>query len=124
MKAWPYPKWIAHRGAGKLAPENTLAAFELGAKFGYRMFECDAKLSQDGVTFLLHDAHLERTTNGTGVAGSHDWSHLSQLDAGSWHSKTYAGTTLPTLESIAQFCLAHDYFLNIEIKFKIFFLLH
>ena len=46
---WPYPFWIAHRGAGKLAPENTLAAFRLGAQHGYRMFECDAKLSADGV---------------------------------------------------------------------------
>jgi glycerophosphoryl diester phosphodiesterase len=116
MKAWPYPKWIAHRGAGKLAPENTLAAFELGAKHGYRMFECDAKLSQDGIVFLLHDEHLQRTTNGTGVAGSHNWSCLAQLDAGSWHSDIYAGTPLPTLESIAKFCLANGYFLNIEIK--------
>jgi glycerophosphoryl diester phosphodiesterase len=116
MKPWPYPKWIAHRGAGKLAPENTLAAFQLGAQHGYRMFECDAKLSSDGVVFLLHDEHLERTTNGTGVAGSHEWSHLSQLDAGSWHSIAYAGEPLPTLESLARFCLSHGYFLNIEIK--------
>lgn len=116
MKPWPYPKWIAHRGAGKLAPENTLAAFQLGAKLGYRMFECDAKLSSDGVVFLLHDEYLERTTNGTGIAGSHDWLHLSQLDAGSWHSQGYAGETLPTLESVAQFCISHGYFLNIEIK--------
>lgn len=116
MKPWPYPKWIAHRGAGKLAPENTLAAFQLGAQHGYRMFECDAKLSSDGVVFLLHDEHLERTTNGTGVAGSHEWSHLSQLDAGSWHSIAYAGEPLPTLESLARFCLSHGYFFNIEIK--------
>lgn len=46
---WPYPFWIAHRGAGKLAPENTLAAFRLGAAHGWRMAECDVKLSQDGV---------------------------------------------------------------------------
>ena len=116
MKPWPYPKWIAHRGAGKLAPENTLAAFQLGAQHGYRMFECDAKLSLDGVVFLLHDEHLERTTNGTGVAGSHDWSHLTQLDAGSWHSTAYAGEALPSLEGIAKFCISHGYFLNIEIK--------
>ncbi len=44
---WPYPRHIAHRGAGKLAPENTLAAFRLGASFGYRMFEFDVKLSAD-----------------------------------------------------------------------------
>ena len=116
MKSWPYPKWIAHRGAGKLAPENTLAAFQLGAQYGYRMFECDAKLSRDGVVFLMHDAELDRTTNGVGNAGSLDWSDLSQLDAGSWHSVTYRGESLPTLESLAQFCISHGYFLNIEIK--------
>ena len=49
LPSWPYPRWIAHRGAGKLAPENTLAAFRLGAQHGYRMAECDAKLSADGV---------------------------------------------------------------------------
>src|SRR5690606_23183829 len=56
--AWPYPLWIAHRGAGRLAPENTLAAFALGHGFGYRMFECDARLSADGEVFLLHDDRL------------------------------------------------------------------
>ena len=64
---WPYPFWIAHRGAGKLAPENTLAAFRLGAAHGWRMAECDVKLSQDGVPFLMHDATLERTTSGHGA---------------------------------------------------------
>ena len=52
MKPWPYPRWIAHRGAGTLAPENTLAAFREGARHGYRAFECDVKLSSDGVPFL------------------------------------------------------------------------
>lgn len=74
---WPYPFWIAHRGAGKLAPENTLAAFRLGAEYGYRMLECDAKLSADGVPFLLHDSTLQRTSNGHGVAGERAWSELT-----------------------------------------------
>ena len=113
---WPYPRWIAHRGAGKLAPENTLAAFRLGAQHGYRMFECDAKLSADGVPFLLHDATLERTTNGRGTGGDLPWSALAQLDAGGWHSRTHAGEPLPTLENLARFCIANGYFLNIEIK--------
>ena len=107
MTAWPYPRWVAHRGAGKLAPENTLAAFRLGASHGYRMFECDAKLSADGVVFLLHDATLERTTNGHGVAGDHDWSALSRLDAGSWHSRAFAGEAPMTLEALARHFLAH-----------------
>ena len=116
MSAWPYPRWIAHRGAGKLAPENTLAAFRLGASHGYRMFECDAKLSADGVVFLMHDAELDRTTNAQGIGGQRNWSELSQLDAGSWHSPAYAGEPLPTLANLARFCLANGHFLNIEIK--------
>jgi glycerophosphoryl diester phosphodiesterase len=116
MKAWPYPRWVAHRGAGKLAPENTLAAFRLGAEHGFRMFECDVKLSADGVPFLMHDATLDRTTNGSGVGGDRSWSELSRLDAGSWHSRAYAGEPLPTFENIARWCLANGHFLNIEIK--------
>ncbi|MDQ0033531.1 glycerophosphoryl diester phosphodiesterase [Variovorax boronicumulans] len=113
---WPYPRWVAHRGAGKLAPENTLAAFRFGAAHGYRMFECDAKLSADGVPFLMHDATLDRTTNSRGIGGEQTWSALSQLDAGGWHSRAFAGEPLPTLENLARFCLANDYLLNIEIK--------
>ena len=116
LAAWPYPRWIAHRGAGKLAPENTLAAFRLGAQHGYRMFECDAKLSADGVPFLLHDATLDRTTTGHGTGGDLPWSQLAQLDAGGWHSRSYAGEPLPTLEHLARYCIANGYFLNIEIK--------
>ncbi|TWO72268.1 glycerophosphodiester phosphodiesterase [Caenimonas sedimenti] len=116
MKAWPYPRWVAHRGAGKLAPENTLAAFRLGAAHGYRMFECDVKLSVDGVPFLMHDATLERTTNGVGTGGDQPWDQLARLDAGSWHSRAHAGEPLPTFENIARYCLANGYFLNIEIK--------
>jgi len=113
---WPYPRWVAHRGAGKLAPENTLAAFRLGAAHGYRMVECDVKLSADDVPFLLHDATLERTTTGQGTAGDHPWQALSQLDAGSWHSRAYAGEPLPTLDAIAAYVQANGLCLNIEIK--------
>ena len=104
-RPWPYPRWIAHRGAGTLAPENTLAAFRKGAEHGYRMFECDAKLSADGVVFLMHDATLDRTTNGHGIGGDHHWQQLSQLDAGSWHSRNFSGEPLPTLANVAQFCI-------------------
>lgn len=116
LPSWPYPRWVAHRGAGKLAPENTLAAFRLGAQHGWRMFECDAKLSRDGVLFLLHDATLERTTNGRGTAGERTMGELAQLDAGSWHSRAYAGEAIPTLEALARWCLANHHCLNVEIK--------
>jgi glycerophosphoryl diester phosphodiesterase len=116
MAQWPYPKWVAHRGAGKLAPENTLAAFKLGASHGYRMFECDVKLSSDGAPFLLHDDTLERTTNGHGIAGQQAWQALQQLDAGSWHSTAYAGEPIPSLDTIAAYCISNGFDLNIEIK--------
>jgi glycerophosphoryl diester phosphodiesterase len=116
MTAWPYPRWVAHRGAGKLAPENTLSAFRLGASHGYRMFECDAKLSSDGVIFLMHDATLDRTTSGAGIGGDKPWSELSQLDSGGWHSRQYAGEPLPTLQALARWCIANGHFFNIEIK--------
>ncbi|MEP7058444.1 MAG: glycerophosphodiester phosphodiesterase [Caldimonas sp.] len=113
---WPCPLWIAHRGAGKLAPENTLAAFRLGAAHGYRAFECDVKLSADGVPFLLHDSTLRRTTSGDGDASAQAWAELARLDAGAWHSRAFAGEPPPSLEAIARFCIANDYALNIEIK--------
>ena len=116
LKPWPYPRWVAHRGAGTLAPENTLAAFRKGAEFGYRMFECDAKLSADDVVFLMHDATLHRTTNGHGIGGEQSWQQLSQLDAGSWHSRHFSGEPLPTLANLAHYCIRNRYFLNIEIK--------
>ena len=116
MHDWPYPRWIAHRGAGKLAPENTLAAFQRGASHGYRMFECDVKLSHDGVPFLLHDDTLERTTDGQGMAGQQPWRVLQQRDAGRWHSAAYAGEPLPSLDTIAAYCIANRFDLNIEIK--------
>ncbi len=113
---WPYPFWIAHRGAGTLAPENTLASFRMGASHGYRSFECDVKLSSDDVPFLLHDTDLQRTALRAGAAGTMPWPELSTLEAGSWHSAAYAGEPLPTLEQIAAFVIGHGFTLNLEIK--------
>ena len=113
---WPYPLWIAHRGAGKQAPENTLAAFRVGASHGWRAFECDVKLSRDGVPFLLHDDSLDRTTARTGLAADFDWAELSRLDAGSWHSRAFAGEALASLDAIARFVLRNGHALNLELK--------
>ena len=116
MTPWPYPRFVAHRGAGKLAPENTLAAMRAGFAHGYRMVEFDVKLSGDGVPFLLHDDTLDRTTNGRGRADAMNWTELAKLDAGSWHSPEYAGEPLPTLSAIAHWAIANNVACNIEIK--------
>jgi glycerophosphoryl diester phosphodiesterase len=116
LGAWPYPRWIAHRGAGKLAPENTLAAFRLGQAQGFRMFECDVKLSADGQLYLLHDDELNRTTSGHGPAQAMNWADLQRLDAGGWHSAPYTGEPLLSLNTLAAWLHANGLMVNLEIK--------
>lgn len=120
MHDWQYPVFIAHRGAGKTAPENTLAAFAAGRARGYSMFECDVRLSSDGVPFLLHDHTLNRTTSAHALGLSNSawqpWSVLSAVDAGSWHSPRFAGQPLLRLEQLASFCTAGALMVNLEIK--------
>jgi len=116
MSNWPYPHIVAHRGGGKLAPENTLAAIDMGAHYGHTMIEFDAKLSKDGEIFLLHDDNLERTSNGWGVAGDLPWRDLLNVDAGSWYSSEFKGEPLPLLAEVADRCRLHGMMANIEIK--------
>jgi glycerophosphoryl diester phosphodiesterase len=113
---WPYPRLVAHRGAGNLAPENTLTAMRVGHAHGYRMVEFDVKLAADNVSFLLHDATLERTSSGRGRADALLWRELSRLDAGGWHSAQYAGEPLPTFAAIARWARVHGVACNVEIK--------
>ena len=113
---WPYPAFVAHRGAGLLAPENTLAALRHGYDFGYRMFEFDVTLSGDGVLVLMHDALLDRTTDGRGRVAGSSWFELARLDAGAWHSPRFVGEPVPTLARVAAWLRANDCMANIEIK--------
>lgn len=116
IKFWPYPHIVAHRGGGKLAPENTLAAIDTGARYGHTMIEFDAKLSRDEHIFLLHDDTLDRTSNGWGIAGELPWHQLAQLDAGGWFAKEFSNEKLPLLEAVAARCRQHNLMANIEIK--------
>ncbi len=116
MKPWPYPFWMAHRGAGKEAPENTVAAFRVGLAAGFTAFECDVQLSRDGVPFLLHDEKLDRTSTGSGLACAQDWRELARLDAGSWHSPSFAGEPLGRLLELATLAADQDLALNLELK--------
>lgn len=113
---WPYPSLVAHRGAGRLAPENTLAAMRLASRLGLKMVEYDVALSSDEVPIVLHDRGLERTSNGHGNADELRFAQLARYDFGSWHSAAYAGEPLATLYSVAAFTQAHGIASNIEIK--------
>jgi glycerophosphoryl diester phosphodiesterase len=116
VENWSFPTFFAHRGAGAAAPENTLAAMELGAAHGYCGFEFDVKLSKDGVAILMHDDKLERTTNGHGAVADMDATELEKLDAGSWHSAAFAGTKIPRFSAVTKFLHGHGYVANVEIK--------
>ena len=66
----PHPLVIGHRGCAGEAPDNTLLAFELGLEQGADILESDVHLTRDNVPVLIHDASVDRVTNGTGaVAG-------------------------------------------------------
>ena len=119
LPPWPYPRFVAHRGAGKLAPENTLAAMRVGHGFGYRMVEIDVRLSGDGTLVLMHDDTVDRTTNGTGRVGGMTWAELARLDAGFFcrdRLPAFAGEPIPSFEAIARWCLANGVAINVEIK--------
>ena len=116
MKPWPYPKLVAHRGGGTLAPENTLAAFRLGQELGYTAAEFDVKLSRDGVAMLLHDSTLDRTTSGKGDAGSRDWKDLEAFDAGGWHSPQFRGEPIARFDAVAKLLLSKGTIAHVEIK--------
>jgi glycerophosphoryl diester phosphodiesterase len=107
---------LAHRGGGTLAPENTLVALDVGFAHGYRAAEFDAVLSADEVPVLLHDASLERTTDGAGSVASKTAAELARLDAGSWFDARFADARLPTLLQALQHCWALGIWLNVEIK--------
>lgn len=115
LTPWPYPFWIAHRGAGWLAPENTLAALATGIAHGLTMAEFDAKLSADGVAILLHDDDLLRTAGIDGLAKAMSAAELTQVDVSLGYPQ-YAGACIPTLADVAAFCQAKQMAVNIEIK--------
>jgi glycerophosphoryl diester phosphodiesterase len=116
MIDWPFPPFIAHRGAGKLAPENTLAAIRHGASLGHTAFEFDVKLSGDGVLILMHDDTTNRTTDGSGRVAGKNWHQLAHLDAGRWHSPAFAGEGIPTFWRVAKYLIANNFLANVEIK--------
>ena len=116
MNDWPYPRLVAHRGGGALAPENTLAAIRLGQELGYRAHEFDVKLSRDGVAILLHDERLERTTNGQGRAADLAWAELQGLDAGGWHSPQFQGEPLASFQDACRLLRSRETMAHIEIK--------
>lgn len=113
---WPYPRVVAHRGGGKLAPENTIAGLRAGLAHGFHAVEFDVMLARDGVGVVMHDPYLGRTVAGSGNVYDYDAAELVAMDAGSWYGLEYRGEPVPLFTQFVDFCRANGIWMNIEIK--------
>ncbi|MEC5422324.1 glycerophosphodiester phosphodiesterase [Virgibacillus sp. C22-A2] len=107
---------LAHRGASKLAPENTMPAFELAYFQEAEGIETDVQLTKDNIPVLIHDEHVKRTTDGAGYIKDLAFHQLKELDAGSWFSQKFSGTRIPSLEEFLHWAQNKRLHVNIELK--------
>jgi glycerophosphoryl diester phosphodiesterase len=91
---------VAHRGAAKWAPENTLAAVEKAIELGYPYIELDVRYTRDRIPVIMHDGMVDRTTNGSGLLHDLTLDEMRQLDAGAWFGAEFANERVPTLEEV------------------------
>lgn len=108
---------ISHRGANKVAPQNTLEAFKKSIQFGADGFETDVHMTSDGIPVICHNYSVDKTSDGKGEIASRTLEQLKKLDFGYYFHHTYKGTRIPTLEEFLSLCeRAKLKVLNIEIK--------
>ena len=110
---------IGHRGASAHAPENTLAAFRRAVELGARFVETDLRVTRDGRFVLLHDAKVNRTTNGRGRVANFSLAELRRLDAGAWFSPSYARERVPTLEEALDLAESLGFRIYLELKARL-----
>ncbi|MDD7983899.1 glycerophosphodiester phosphodiesterase [Lentisphaera marina] len=94
------PLIVAHRGASKQAPENTLPAFELAWKQGADAIEADFRLSKDGHLVCIHDANTKKTGNKNLTIVKSTLSELKKIDVGLFKGEQFKGTRIPTIEEV------------------------
>lgn len=117
MVVWDYARFIAHRGGGTLAPENTLAAITVGKSHGFRAVEFDVMLTKDKIPILMHDEVVGRTvTSSTQKICDHTANEITSLDAGSWFDPKYRDVKVPLFQDVLNYCQEHNVWMNIEIK--------
>jgi len=99
------PTVVAHRGFSAVAPENTIIALRMAAATGASACEFDVRRCADGALVLMHDASVDRTTDGSGAVARLDLPAIEEFDAGSAKSPAFAGERVPTLRA-ALACLS------------------
>ncbi|MBE9185365.1 glycerophosphodiester phosphodiesterase [Microcoleus sp. LEGE 07076] len=107
---------IAHRGFSAIAPENTLAAFELAIARKANSIEFDIQLSADSVPVIFHDATLDRITGVSGKVRETTLSQLQTLNAGKWFSDEFSQEKIPTLKESLAILKNIDKFLYFDVK--------
>lgn len=95
-----HPLVIAHRGAPVAAPENTLASFRVALDEGAQAIEFDVHLTRDGQAVVIHDATVDRCSDGTGAVADMTLAQVKALDAGNWFDPAFAGERIPTLDEV------------------------
>ncbi|MCK5440782.1 MAG: hypothetical protein KAJ23_02710 [Maribacter sp.] len=105
----------AHRGANETHPENTIAAFEEAVRLGAQMIEFDVRMTKDDKLVVIHDASVDRTTNGTGLVKGLKWRKIRKLDAGLWKSREFDGEKVPLLKKVLA-SLPKNIWLNVHLK--------
>jgi glycerophosphoryl diester phosphodiesterase len=109
------PGLCFHRGYSLIAPENTFSAFDAALRIGGTMIEFDCRLTKDNELAVIHDALVNRTSNGKGHVSNLTMKQMSQLDFGSWFSDKFRNERIPTLSEVFDFT-KNKIALNIEIK--------
>ncbi len=111
------PAFVAsHRGDADSAPENTLPAIRAAIAAGFDYVEVDVALTVDGAAVLMHDATVDRTTNGFGRLSQLPLAEVRSLDAGGWFGPEFAGTPVPLIEEFLDLLAASRTRALIELK--------
>ena len=107
----------SHRGYSHSVPENTLIAIEKAIEEQADYVEVDVRVTEDGELVLMHDASLKRTTGLNKYVWNTTYEEISQLDAGSWFSRDFAGTSVPTVRELFELSKG-KVLINLDLKYR------
>jgi glycerophosphoryl diester phosphodiesterase len=93
-----------------------MASFRRAVELGAAFIETDLRISHDAKFVAMHDATLDRTSNGRGLVRDFTLAQLRELDAGGWYGPEFAGEKIPTLDEILNFACDADVVFYLEIK--------
>ncbi|HVK60422.1 MAG TPA: glycerophosphodiester phosphodiesterase family protein [Bdellovibrionales bacterium] len=106
---------FGHRGSALTHPENTLSSLRAAVEMGAHGVEFDVRQTSDGHLVLMHDATVDRTTDGSGKLAKMTLAQIKALDAGSWKHSRFAGERVPTLAEVLEI-MPKNIWLDVHVK--------